>query len=257
MNKKWLVWLISFIAAAVLLTGCGADQKEVRETTESFMQALVDSDLETAKQYATKELIASEEMRLLDKENLETSFYDAIGVKRESLGEEAQKAVSEYVSDVVDKAYQSYEIGDIKIQGDTASVTTKVTLGFDPDAESNLAETAQEEINSYQTENYEDLVNVYIEEGETALYNKLYNDLLPIIAAKMKDELDNSSSKEESTILTLKKTDEGWKVTQLQEAVTDAEESDAAQETASTSQAADAAQETASTSQAAEEEETE
>lgn len=257
MNKKWLVWLISFIAAAVLLTGCGADQKEVRETTESFMQALVDSDLETAKQYATKELIASEEMRLLDKENLETSFYDAIGVKRESLGEEAQKAVSEYVSDVVDKAYQSYEIGDIKIQGDTASVTTKVTLGFDPDAESNLAETAQEEINSYQTENYEDLVNVYIEEGETALYNKLYNDLLPIIAAKMKDELDNSSSKEESTILTLKKTDEGWKVTQLQEAVTDAEEGDAAQETASTSQAADAAQETASTSQAAEEEETE
>ena len=257
MNKKWLVWLISFIAAAVLLTGCGADQKEVRETTESFMQALVDSDLETAKQYATKELIASEEMRLLDKENLETSFYDAIGVKRESLGEEAQKAVSEYVSDVVDKAYQSYEIGDIKIQGDTASVTTKVTLGFDPDAESNLAETAQEEINSYQTENYEDLVNVYIEEGETALYNKLYNDLLPIIAAKMKDELDNSSSKEESTILTLKNTDEGWKVTQLQEAVTDAEESDAAQETASTSQAADAAQETASTSQAAEEEETE
>lgn len=239
MNKKWLVWLISFIAAAVLLTGCGADQKEVRETTESFMQALVDSDLETAKQYATKELIASEEMRLLDKENLETSFYDAIGVKRESLGEEAQKAVSEYVSDVVDKAYQSYEIGDIKIQGDTASVTTKVTLGFDPDAESNLAETAQEEINSYQTENYEDLVNVYIEEGETALYNKLYNDLLPIIAAKMKDELDNSSSKEESTILTLKKTDEGWKVTQLQEAVTDAEEGDAAQETASTSQAAE------------------
>ena len=169
MNKKWLVWLISFITAAVLLTGCGADQKEVRETTERFMQALVDSDLETAKQYATKELIASEEMRLLDKENLETSFYDAIGVKRESLGEEAQKAVSEYVSDVVDKAYQSYEIGDIKIQGDTASVTTKVTLGFDPDAESNLAETAQEEINSYQTENYEDLVNVYIEEGETAL----------------------------------------------------------------------------------------
>ena len=136
-------------------------------------------------------------------------------------------------------------------------MTTKVTLGFDPDAESNLAETAQEEINSYQTENYEDLVNVYIEEGETALYNKLYNDLLPIIAAKMKDELDNSSSKEESTILTLKNTDEGWKVTQLQEAVTDAEESDAAQETASTSQAADAAQETASTSQAAEEEETE
>ena len=66
-----------------------------------------------------------------------------------------------------------------------------------------------------------------------------------------------SSSKEEVTILTLKKTDEGWKVTQLQEAVTDAEESDAAQETASTSQAADAAQETASTSQAAEEEETE
>ena len=231
MKKIWLTCSVTLMTAVFLLTGCGsADRQAVTETTENFLQALADSDLDAAGEYATQELLESEEMKLLNKSNLEDSFYRSIKVDRESLDEEAQKAVAEYVGAVVDRAYVGYEVGDVKIQKDEASVTTQVRLGFDPDARSNLAETLQDDIDAYRSENYEELVSIYVEEGEQALYNKIYNDLIPIAVSKMREDLENSEEKTESTILTLRKTDGTWKVTELRKTQDNAGEGDTAAE---------------------------
>ena len=231
MKKIWLTCSVILMTAAFLLTGCGsADRKAVTETTENFLQALVDSDPDTAAEYATQELLESEEMKLLNKSNLEESFYQAIKVDRENLGEEAGKAVTDYVSAVVDRAYVGYEVGDVKIQKDTAYVTTRIRLGFDPDERSNLADALQDDIDAYRSENYDELVNIYVEEGEQALFNKIYNDLIPIAVSKMREDLEKSEEKTESTILTLRKIDGTWKVTELRETKENAGEGDTAAE---------------------------
>ena len=215
--KKLLVWAMTVIAVTVMLTGCNSEQKAVQETTEKFLQALVDSDLDVLAECSTPELMQSDEMKLLDKENLANSFYEAIGVEKEDLSEEAVKAVDIYVDRVVDSVYKDYKVGDIKIQGDTASVTTEITLGFDPNEESSLSDSTMEEIEKYRTEHYDELVDLYVEQGEKALYQKIYDDLIPIIVTKMEEELAGSNDTVESTILTLKKIDGVWKVTELLE----------------------------------------
>lgn len=215
--KKLLVWAMTVIAVTVMLTGCNSEQKAVQETTEKFLQALVDSDLDVLAECSTPELMQSDEMKLLDKENLANSFYEAIGVEKENLSEEAVKAVDIYVDRVVDSVYKDYKVGDIKIQGDTASVTTEITLGFDPNEESSLSDSTMEEIEKYRTEHYDELVDLYVEQGEKALYQKIYDDLIPIIVTKMEEELAGSNDTVESTILTLKKIDGVWKVTELLE----------------------------------------
>ncbi len=177
--KKLLVWAMTVIAVTVMLTGCNSEQKAVQETTEKFLQALVDSDLDVLAECSTPELMQSDEMKLLDKENLANSFYEAIGVEKEDLSEEAVKAVDIYVDRVVDSVYKDYKVGDIKIQGDTASVTTEITLGFDPNEESSLSDSTMEEIEKYRTEHYDELVDLYVEQGEKALYQKIYDDLIP------------------------------------------------------------------------------
>ena len=121
------------------------------------------------------------------------------------------------VRKLVKKAYKSFEIQDIKIQEDSASVTAKITLGYDPEASSDVSDETIELVKEYQSEHYDELVSIYTQEGEKAMYKKIYNDLIPIIVGKMQEDIEKSTGSEEKTILTLKKTDGKWLVTDLEE----------------------------------------
>ena len=159
----------------------------------------------------------SEAMQFMDPQHLSESFYAAMGIDKEELDEEAVKAVDAYVDELVTRAYQSYEIQDVKVQKDTASVTARITLGYDPDASSAISEETQELIDQYQKEHYDELVNVYIEEGEKAMYKKLYNDLIPIVIGKLHEQIESGGTSEEKTVLTLSKIEKTWIVTALEE----------------------------------------
>jgi hypothetical protein len=133
------------------------------------------------------------------------------------MDEEAQKAVDEYVGKVVAKAYKSFEIQDIKIQEDKASVTAKITLGYDPEASSKLSDETVALIRDYQSEHYDELIAIYTDEGESAMYKKIYSDLIPIVIGKMQEELESSTPSDEKTVLSLEKIDKKWLVTNLEE----------------------------------------
>ena len=177
-------------------------------------------------------ILKSEAMQFMDPQHLSESFYAAMGIDKEELDEEAVKAVDAYVDELVTRAYQSYEIQDVKVQKDTASVTARITLGYDPDASSAISEETQELIDQYQKEHYDELVNVYIEEGEKAMYKKLYNDLIPIVIGKLHEQIESGGTSEEKTVLTLSKIEKTWIVTALEENRPSAAEAVSAQEAA-------------------------
>lgn len=231
MSKKWITVMLTAFSV-LMLAGCGMNKKAVTETADSFLTAIVNNDKETAAQFASEDFMKSEAMQFMDPQHLSESFYAAMGIDKEELDEEAVKAVDAYVDELVTRAYQSYEIQDVKVQKDTAFVTARITLGYDPDASSAISEETQELIDQYQKEHYDELVNVYIEEGEKAMYKKLYNDLIPIVIGKLHEQIESGGTSEEKTVLTLSKIDKTWIVTALEENRPSAAEAVSAQEAA-------------------------
>ena len=176
MSKRLVTVLVTVVTVMLLVTGCNSDQKAVTETVEGFLNAMVANDMETASQYATEEFMNSDTMKLMQPDYLADIFYETLSVEKDDLGEEAQNAVNVYVKNVVDKAYKSFEIQDIKIQEETAAVTAKITLGYNPEASSGVSEDTNALVSEYQTEHYDELVAVFTEEGEKAMYKKIYNE---------------------------------------------------------------------------------
>ena len=260
MSKRLISVLVTVFTVMLLATGCNSDQKAVTETVEGFLNAMVASDMEKASQYATEEFMNSDTMKLMQPDYLADTFYESMGIVKDDLDEQAQNAVNEYVKNVVDKAYKSFEIQDIKVQEDTAAVTAKITLGYNPEASSALSDDTSSVVNEYQTEHYDELVAIYTQEGEKAMNKKIFNDLIPIVIGKMQEALENSEPSEEKTILSLVKKDGKWLVTDLEEnrpgaaAGNTAEEAAAALNTAEGTAEAGTAQEAAA--EAATQEET-
>ena len=243
MSKKWITVLVTALTV-LLLTGCNANQKAVTEAADGFLTALTNNDREAAAQFASGEFMESDTMLFMEPQHLSDAFYAYMGVDKEDLSEEAVKAVDEYVNELVTRAYQSYEIQDVKVQKDQASVTCKIVLGYDPDTAVKISEQTEEMIDQYQTEHYDELIDIYIEEGEKAMYRKLYNDLIPIVIGEMHAQIKSGSTSEEKTVLTLSKVDKNWIVTAVDEERHSAAEAVSAQEAAA---AADTSAENAGT----------
>lgn len=216
MSRKLITVLLTALTV-LILTGCNGDKKAVTETAEGFLNAIVNNDMDAAAQYATEDFMNSKTMKLMDPDYLAETFYTAMGVQKEDMDEEAQKVVDEYVGRVVDKAYKSFEIQDIKVQENKAGVTAKITLGYDPESSSKLSDDTRAMIKDYQSEHYDELIAIYTDEGESAMYKKIYNDLIPIVIGKMQEELESSAPSDEKTILSLEKIDKKWLVTNLEE----------------------------------------
>ena len=243
MSKKWITVLVTALTV-LLLTGCNANQKAVTEAADGFLTALTNNDREAAAQFASGEFMESDTMLFMEPQHLSDAFYAYMGVDKEDLSEEAVKAVDDYVNELVTRAYQSYEIQDVKVQKDQASVTCKIVLGYDPDTAVKISEQTEEMIDQYQTEHYDELIDIYIEEGEKAMYRKLYNDLIPIVIGEMHAQIKSGSTSEEKTVLTLSKVDKNWIVTAVDEERHSAAEAVSAQEAAA---AADTSAENAGT----------
>ena len=216
MSKRLVTALITLLTV-LLLTGCNADKKAVTEAAEGFLNGMVANDLDAVSQYAAEDFMKSETMQLMDPQYLSDAFYAAMNVNKEDMNEETQKVVDDYVSEVVARAYKNFEIQDIKVQESSAAVTAKITLGYDPDASAKIPDETIDLISEYQSEHYDELVSIYTDEGENAMYRKLYNDLIPIVVGKMQEALSAGTVTEEKTILTLEKVDGKWLITALEE----------------------------------------
>lgn len=216
MSKKLITALLT-VLTVMILTGCSNNKKAVSEAAEGFLNAMVNNDMDAAAQYATDDFMKSDTMKLMNPEYLADTFYTAMGVEKDDMDENTRQVVDEYMKKVVSKAYKSFEIEEIKILEDKANVTAKITLGYNPEESSGLSDDTLELVSQYQKDHYDELVEIYTEEGEKAMYRKMYNDLIPIIIGKMQEALESSDPSEEKTVLSLVKADKKWLVSDLEE----------------------------------------
>lgn len=216
MSKKLITALLT-VLTVMILTGCSNNKKAVSEAAEGFLNAMVSNDMDAAAQYATDDFMKSDAMKLMKPDYLADTFYAAMGVEKDDMDENTRQVVDEYMKKVVSKAYKSFEIEEVKILEDKASVTAKIVLGYNPEESSGLSDDTLELVSQYQKDHYDELVEIYTEEGEKAMYKKMYNDLIPIIIGKMQEALESSDPSEEKTVLSLVKVDNKWLVSDLEE----------------------------------------
>ena len=66
----------------------------------------------------------------------------------------------------------------------------------------------------YMSENQDELTEIYQNDGETAMFNKVLDDLLPDILSKYMDQVLETGEVTQNSVMTLEKQDDGsWLVT--------------------------------------------
>ena len=217
MKKFYLYTLTLLIGACLSLTGCGSDKKEILDTTETFLQAAMNCDMETVSIHCNETVLTDLGLNAISTEFTENIIYENIQVDKNALSEESQKAVLDFCTYYSNNIIQNYTLGDATVENETGTVNATVTT-YSHDALSALSsDSFKTELSTlmtnYQEEHMEELISINLNEGNEAMINKVFDDLMPEIMAAMKKSYDSYSPEELNLILTLEKQNDTWLIT--------------------------------------------
>jgi hypothetical protein len=198
-------------------TGCGSDKKEILTTTETFLQAAMNCDMETLSKQCNETVLTDLGLNAISTEFTENIIYENIQVDKNALSEESQKAVLDFCTYYSNNIIQNYTLGDATVENETGTVNATVTT-YSHDALSALSsDSFKTELSTlmtnYQEEHMEELISINLNEGNEAMINKVFDDLMPEIMAAMKKSYDSYSPEELNLILTLEKQNDTWLIT--------------------------------------------
>ena len=217
MKKFYLYTLTLLIGACLSLTGCGSDKKEILDTTETFLQAAMNCDMETLSKQCNETVLTDLGLNAISTEFTENIIYENIQVDKNALSEESQKAVLDFCTYYSNNIIQNYTLGDATVENETGTVNATVTT-YSHDALSALSsDSFKTELSTlmtnYQEEHMEELISINLNEGNEAMMNKVFDDLMPEIMAAMKKSYDSYSPEELNLVLTLEKQNDTWLIT--------------------------------------------
>lgn len=217
MKKFYLYTLTLLIGLCLSFTGCGSDKKEILTTTETFLQAAMNCDMETLSKQCNETVLTDLGLNAISTEFTENIIYENIQVDKNALSEESQKAVLDFCTYYSNNIIQNYTLGDAAVENETGTVNATVTT-YSHDALSALSsDSFKTELSTlmtnYQEEHMEELISINLNEGNEAMMNKVFDDLMPEIMAAMKKSYDSYSPEELNLVLTLEKQNDTWLIT--------------------------------------------
>ena len=217
MKKFYLYTLTLLIGLCLSFTGCGSDKKEILDTSETFLQAAMNCDMETLSKQCNETVLTDLGLNAISTEFTENIIYENIQVDKNALSEESQKAVLDFCTYYSNNIIQNYTLGDATVENETGTVNATVTT-YSHDALSALSsDSFKTELSTlmtnYQEEHMEELISINLNEGNDAMINKVFDDLMPQIMAAMKKSYDSYSPEELNLILTLEKQNDTWLIT--------------------------------------------
>ena len=220
--RKKIICIVAALSMLLLvpLTGCGAkdNTEDIKATVDGFMTSMQAGDIEGMKSYCDPALF--EEGGTLasfnELQSLETEFASSVGMSEDELSDKTKETIHNYVNEVLTKMIKSYEIGEITEEEENkAKVNVDVTFGFDPDKMDDvdidgMAETMAQD---YMEKNMQELTKIYQEQGQTALMNKVLDDLAPDLLGAYVDEIMKTGEVNRSSVLTVENKDGKWLIT--------------------------------------------
>lgn len=210
--KKFLSFL-TCLALVLSLSGCSGEshEEEIKTAIDSYFSAIQAGDYDAALQAAAGD-----------------SFQDNFGLSQvqeqsgelldDTLGEVYNSEAKAFVEYVLSKSISEYTIGDIQEDGDqaTAEVTGKC-LDFET-MDVSIGEVDTDTLTeNYLTEHMDELSQIYSEQGEEAVNQKIMDDCAPLIFDQMKTAVDSIETRDFDMQITLTQTDGKWLISQIDE----------------------------------------
>lgn len=213
--RKYKLYTLSLITClGLLFGGCGSDKDSVSDTADTFLQAAMDCDLETVSQYCAENVLTDIGLNALSPEYAESIIYTNLQIEKDSLSETSKQAVSEFCNYYSGQIIQNYTLGEITVENNIATLNATVTThNLDSISTDAFHEDLNQLMTKYQDEHMEELISVNLTDGNDAMMNKLFDDLMPDIMAVMKKSYDSYPSEEVTIEFTFEKTDDKWLIT--------------------------------------------
>lgn len=218
MKKHKLYTSLIMTVLCLLFTSCGLSEKTaVLETTETFLQAAKDCNMETVSSHCNETVLTSLGINAISTEFTENVIYENMQIDKTVLSEESQKAVLDFCTYYSNNIIQNYTIGDATAENGIGTVNVTITT-YSHDALSALSsDNFKSELSSlmtnYQEEHMEELITINLNDGNEAMINKVFDDLMPKIMVAMKKSYDSYPPEEVNLVLTLEKQNDTWLVT--------------------------------------------
>ena len=216
--KKFYLYTLSLLTGLCLtFTGCGSDKKEVLNTTEIFLQAAMDCDVETVTKYCNETVLTELGLNSISPAFAETTIYENMQVDKTALSEASQLAVSEFCTYYSSNIIQNFTLDEATCEDGIGTVTATVTT-YSKDALLALTgDDFQTELSNlmttYQEEHMDELISININDGNEAMLNKLFDDLMPEIMGIMKTSYDSYTPEDVNITFTLEKQNDIWMIT--------------------------------------------
>ena len=216
--KKFRLYTLALLTGLCLtFTGCGSEKKEVLNTTETFLQAAMDCDVETVTKYCNETVLTTLGLNSISPAFAETTIYETMQVDKTALSEASQLAVSEFCTYYSSNIIQNFTVGEVTCEDGIGTVNATVTT-YSKDALLALSgDDFQKELSSlmtaYQEEHMDELISININDGNDAMMNKLFDDLMPEIMEIMKKSYDSYTPEDVNITFTLEKQNDIWMIT--------------------------------------------
>ena len=151
-------------------------------------------------------------------DKMDEIFAESLGIdiSADDLGESTKAGLQDFVDKLMGNLVKSYEITDVSVKDSTGTVNITTTYGYDPDKmqDIDLDDEVETIAMKYMSENQDELTEIYQNDGETAMFNKVLDDLLPDILSKYMDQVLETGEVTQNSVMTLEKQDDGsWLVT--------------------------------------------
>ncbi len=218
MKKTKLITLTVISGLLLAITGCGqSDENAVTATAETFLQAATDCNIEVASSTCQASVLSDIGLDALSTEYVENTVYTNMQIEKEALSENSQQAVTDFATYYSGNLIQSFSIADASVNDGIGLVNATITT-YSMDALSSLSSEAFKTnltnlMTQYKEENESELISVSLNEGQEAMMNKIFDDLMPDIMELMKQSYSSYTPEEVQIVLTLEKTEDIWIIT--------------------------------------------
>ncbi|WP_294731174.1 hypothetical protein [uncultured Faecalibaculum sp.] len=208
--KKFLAALLGM--TLLFVAGCGAnpEAEAVKTTAEAFLKSQQAGDLDESAKYMTESAVR--DMGTMEELRDSLSAYEAMGISGETMDTFMDSMLKAY-----GMVWEKYEIGDVKVDGDTATVMVKVT-GIPMDTlENEMTEEYGSELAQQWVVDHSEEIQKYMEDHtEEESFAWLMDQILPDAGKQVEAKMADAERKTSDYRLTLEKDGDDWKVSNVE-----------------------------------------
>ena len=214
--KKFLCLVVSIaFLMLVPLTGCGDNKAAIQAPVDGFITSLQAGDIEGLKANLKEDAVTEDGAfsAFADIENMDELLAQEVGLDAADLSEKTKAATNDYIQNMMKNMVKSYEIKEVSEESDgVGKVVASVTFGYDPEAAGKVDVTDQVEKMStdYMNANMAELTNIYLSGGQTALMQKVLDDLAGDILDLYTDEVMKTGETTKDVAFIVEKVDDKW-----------------------------------------------